>query len=55
MKTIRPNYKAFIEHLTEYAYNGIPVGMSDLIRLAKKYNTPIPIGFDKDNNPIFKQ
>jgi len=54
MKTTKPNYKGFVEHLMEYDEKGIPHGMSDLVRLAKKYNTPIPTGFDKYNNPIFK-
>jgi hypothetical protein len=53
-KTKELDYKGFGEHLIEYEEKGIPIGMSDLIRLAKKYNTPIPIKFDEDNNPIFK-
>jgi len=48
------NYKGFVEHLMKYDEKGIPHRMIDLIRLAKKYNTPIPIGFDKYNHAIFK-
>jgi len=53
MKKIK-DYKGFVEHLIEYDDNGIPWGFSDLIRLANKYNTPIPIGFDKYNNAIWE-
>ena len=36
------DYKGFHEHLKEYEDNGIPIGMKDLIRLAKQYNCEIP-------------
>jgi len=55
MKTKKSDYKGFCEHLLEYEEQAIPIGMSDLFRLAKKYNTPTPTRFDKNNNPIFKE
>jgi len=36
------DYKGFCLHLKEYDRLNIAYGMNDLIRLAKKYNTPIP-------------
>lgn len=36
------DYKGFGEHYLEYVTQGIPIGINDLKRLAKKYNTPIP-------------
>ncbi len=38
----KPDYKGFCLHLREYNQKGIPVGMRDLIRLAKQYNCEIP-------------
>ena len=37
-----PDYKGFGEHLCEWWDLGVPYGLSDLVTLAKKYNTPIP-------------
>jgi hypothetical protein len=42
-QTQKPDYKGFMEHVLEYDDKMIPYGTSDLIGLAKKYNTPIPI------------
>jgi hypothetical protein len=42
MKTKKPNYAGFMEHLWAYDQAGIPWGRKDLVRLAKKYHTPIP-------------
>ena len=39
---MKQNYKNFILHVEEWNANGIPWGTSDLINLAKKYNTIIP-------------
>jgi len=36
------NYEGFCSHMKEYKDNGIPIGMKDLIRLAKYYNCEIP-------------
>jgi hypothetical protein len=36
------DYKGFCLHLKEYDRLGIAYSIGDLIRLAKKYNTPIP-------------
>lgn len=46
-----PDYKGFCEHVTEWKKHGIPYGISDLIRLARKYNTPIP-DYIRKNRPI---
>jgi hypothetical protein len=54
MKNTKPNYKGFMVHLEQYNEKGVPHGMSDLHRLAKIYGTPVPIGFDDNNNPIFR-
>jgi len=35
-------YKRFVKHIEEWDKYKIPYGISDLIRLAIKYNTPIP-------------
>lgn len=40
---IFPDYKGFGEHLEELKDNGLPTDISELINLANKYNTPIPI------------
>ena len=50
-----PDYKGFVEHLWAFNDAGAPTSMEDLKNLANKYHTPIPIGFDEDNNPIFKE
>lgn len=42
-----PDYRRFVEHLWEYERIGVPVGFSDLVRLAKQYRTPIPRQVDK--------
>ena len=39
------DYKGFCLHIKEYDKLGIPYGINDLIRLARKYNTPIPKQF----------
>jgi len=39
---MKPDYRGFCEHIAEWKRLGIPYGISDLIRLAAKYNTPIP-------------
>ena len=36
------DYKGFVLHVREWNKIGIPYGISDLIRLAKRYGTPIP-------------
>lgn len=38
----KPDYEGFCLHMEEYEKLGIPTGTSDLIRLSKQYNTPIP-------------
>lgn len=38
----KADYKGFGEHVAEYEEQGIPVGVSDLRRLARRYNTSIP-------------
>ena len=48
---MEPDYKGFCEHVEEWRKLGIPWGISDLIRLAKMYNTPIPEKIVK-NRPI---
>lgn len=40
--TKESDYQGFCEHLEEYNRLGIPTGLSDLRRLARQYNTPIP-------------
>jgi hypothetical protein len=37
-----PDYEGFCLHMKEYEEHGIPTGMSDLLRLARRYNLPIP-------------
>ena len=41
----KADYKGFCLHLKEYDKFNIAYGINDLIRLAKKYNTPIPKQF----------
>jgi len=36
------NYKLFCLHIKAYDKLGVAYGMKDLVRLAKKYNCPIP-------------
>jgi len=38
----KPDYEGFCKHMQAYRERGIPTGISDLIRLARHYNTPIP-------------
>ena len=38
----KPDYEGFVLHMREYNEKGIPTGTSDLVRLSKLYNTPIP-------------
>ena len=38
----KPDYEGFVLHMEEYDKLGIPVGTSDFVRLAEKYNTPVP-------------
>jgi hypothetical protein len=42
MKNKKPDYEGFCLHLEEWEKIGIPHSLSDMIELAKKYNTPIP-------------
>jgi hypothetical protein len=39
----KPDYEGFVEHIQEWERLGLPYDLSDLIRLAKKYGTPIPL------------
>jgi hypothetical protein len=39
---LKPDYKGFVLHMKEYDKVGAPVGVSDLIRISRLYNTPIP-------------
>jgi hypothetical protein len=49
MKKIKkPNYKGFCLHIEEWNKKGIPYGITDLIKLAETYHTPIP-NIKKDN------
>ena len=41
-KKNKQNYKNFVLHIEEWNSKEIPWGTSDLINLAKKYNTKIP-------------
>ena len=41
-KEIIVRIKAFCKHVEEYKRLGIPYGLSDLRRLARLYDTPIP-------------
>lgn len=54
-KAIEPDWKGFGERLQDLEDAGAPISMSELIDLAHKYHTPIPIYFDDNNNPIFKE
>lgn len=45
MNKRKVNYKGFILHLKAYNKLGIPYGLNDLRRLARKYNCPIPNEF----------
>ena len=36
----KPDYEGFCKHIEAWDKLGIPWGMSDLRRIAKKYNTP---------------
>lgn len=38
----KPDYEGFVLHMEECNKLGIPTGTSDLVRLAEKYNTPVP-------------
>ena len=38
----KADYRGFILHIWEWNKIGIPVGISDMKELAKKYNCPIP-------------
>jgi hypothetical protein len=42
MKNEKPDYEGFCLHVVEWEKLGIPHSLSDMIELAKKYNTPIP-------------
>jgi len=46
---MKPDYKAFVLHVREWNKEGIPYGISDLIRLARRYGTPVP---NSVNNPL---
>jgi hypothetical protein len=37
------DYKGFCLHVKEWDRFGIPYGLNELIEIAEKYNTPIPI------------
>lgn len=39
---MKENYEGFCKHVEAWKEAGIPYGISDLIRLAEKYNTPVP-------------
>jgi len=45
IKKKRANYKGFCLHIREYDKLGIPYGLNDLRRLARKYYCPIPKEF----------
>jgi len=47
-----PDYKGFMEHLMEYYKLGVPTSFSDLVDLAKYYNTEIP-SYNKSGKLIF--
>lgn len=52
MKTNKPNYKRFVLQRERWDKIGMPYGLRDLIDLAVKYNTPIPI---KPLNGLFSK
>ena len=40
---MKADYKGFVLHTKEWDRLGIPYGFNELIEIAEKYNTPIPI------------
>lgn len=46
---IKPDYKGFCKHIEEWNKQRIPWGTSELIKLTKIYNTPIPSIVGKKN------
>ena len=42
LKFKKPDYEGFVEHVRIWDKEGIPYGVSDLIKLAKNYGTPVP-------------
>lgn len=50
-RKLKPDYQGFVEHVEAWDKRGIPWGISDLIRLAERYGTPIPKNILK-NRPI---
>ena len=39
---VQPDYEGLTKHLIAYRAEGIPIGKSTLVRLAKKYNCEVP-------------
>jgi hypothetical protein len=48
-KSKESNYEKFVMHVKEWDETGIPYGRSDLVNLAKLYDTPIPDQFGNIN------
>jgi hypothetical protein len=42
LKTKKPDYEGFVEHVKIWDKEGIPYGTADLRRLAANYGTPMP-------------
>lgn len=42
MENLIEDYEGFVTHVRKWDEVGIPWGLSDLIELSIKYNTPIP-------------
>jgi len=47
-----PDFRGFIEHIKKWEENEIPWGISDLVRLAKKYSTPVPESINIEEGKI---
>jgi len=42
IEELQGDYKAFHAHFSVYEANGIPVGLKDLVRVAKIYGCEVP-------------
>jgi len=53
IKNKKPDYEGFQYHVEAWEKEGMPYGFKDLLRIAKAYNCPLPIG-TKNGTLIFE-
>lgn len=52
LKYSKPDYEGFIKHIEIWDKEGVPYGFKDLLKLAVRYNTPLP-GSNEKGKLIF--